>query len=182
MNPYLSQLGYQGFNILFVVIIIAFYYYKHITNPLVYLSVLVWQFSSHLLNVIIKNTLRMPRPDSYDKKAHGDNDCENLDNSQYFNKIKNSVTWKNYLIIHRNFGMPSGHAQAVVSEFIFIALYFKKPLLTLVSFAQVALTIYQRYATRRHSIKQLVAGSSIGVLVGVGFYHLFKYNVLRIAQ
>ena len=175
MNPYLSQLGYQGFNILFVVIIGALYYYKHITNPLIYLSVLVWQFSSHLLNVIIKNTLRLPRPDSYD---HGDN----LDNSQSFNKIKNSVTWKNYLIIHRNFGMPSGHAQAVVSEFIFIALYFKKPLLNLVSFAQVALTIYQRYATRRHSINQLVAGSSIGVLVGLGFYHLFKYNVLRIAQ
>ena len=78
--------------------------------------------------------------------------------------------------------MPSGHAQAVVSEFIFIALYFKKPLLTLVSFAQVALTLYQRYATRRHSIKQLAAGSTIGVMVGVGFYYLFDHNVLRIVQ
>ena len=175
MNSYLSLLGYQGFNILFVVIIIALYYYKHITNPLIYLSILVWQFSSHLLNVIIKNTLRLPRPDSYDdEKEHS--------HEQSFNKIKNSVTWKNYLIIHRNFGMPSGHAQAVVSEFIFIALYFKKPLLTIASFAQVALTIYQRYATRRHSIKQLAVGSTIGILVGLGFYHLFKYNVLRIAQ
>ena len=174
MNSYLSLLGYQGFNILFVVIIVALYYYKHITNPLIYLSILVWQFSSHLLNVIIKNTLRLPRPDSYDEKEHS--------HEHDFNKIKNSVTWKNYLIIHRNFGMPSGHAQAVVSEFIFIALYFKKPLLTIASFAQVALTIYQRYATRRHSIKQLAAGSTIGVLVGVGFYQLFKHNVLRIVQ
>ena len=168
MNSYLSVIGYQGFNTLLVVILIALYYYKHITHPLIYLSVIAWHFASHLLNVLIKNTLRLPRPDSFDQTEHG----HEHEHGHDFNKIKKSVTWQNYLTIHRNFGMPSGHAQAVVSEFIFIALYFQKPLLTLGAFAQAALTIYQRYATRRHSINQLIAGSALGVLIGLGFYKL----------
>ena len=179
MNPYLSRIGYQGYNTLLLVILIALYYYKHITNPLVYLSVIVWQLSCHLINIIIKNTLRLSRPDSFDDKdpEHKHKD-EHKDD---FNIIKNSVTWKNYLTIHRNFGMPSGHAQAVVSEFTFIALYFQKPLLTLAAFAQVLLTIYQRYATRRHSIQQLIVGSTIGIPVGLIFYKLFTaYSLIAL--
>jgi membrane-associated phospholipid phosphatase len=129
-----------------------------------------------LINTIIKNTLRLPRPDSFYDKDHGHSNEHEPGND--FNKIKNSVTWKNYLTIHRHFGMPSGHAQAVVSEFTFIALYFQKPLLTLAAFAQVLLTIYQRYATRRHSIKQLIAGSAIGIFIGLIFYKLFTVYII----
>lgn len=170
LNPYLSQLGYQGPNILFVFIIIALYYYKHLTNPYIYLSVLIWQLASHLLNVVMKNTLRLPRPDSHDQDA------------SIFQKIKNNVTWKNYMTIHRNFGMPSGHAQAVVSEFTFLTLYFKKPLLSLVALAQVGLTLYQRYALRRHSITQLLIGSVLGGVIGFGFYYGFKRYVTLSVQ
>jgi membrane-associated phospholipid phosphatase len=168
MNPYLSQFGYQGPNILFVFIIISLYYYKHLTNPYIYLSVLIWQLLSHLLNVVIKNTLRLPRPDSSTDAA----------DAAEFEKIKNSVTWKNYIIIHRNFGMPSGHAQAVVSELTFLALYFQKPWLTLAASCQAALTIYQRYKTRRHSLNQLILGSLLGFVVGFSFYKGVKmYNI-----
>ena len=118
-------------------------------------AVIVWQLASHLLNVIIKNTIKAPRPDSQEEE---------------FAKLKKTVSYKNYLTIHRNFGMPSGHAQATVSELTFIALYFKEPLLTAIALLQVAITLWQRYTTKRHSLIQLLAGSIIGVIVGVLFY------------
>ena len=159
MNPYLSVLGYQGPNTLLVLILIAYYF---LPNPhptlFFYPAVLAWQFASHLLNVVIKNTLKLPRPDSKP------------------DEMRNKLTWKNYLTIHRNFGMPSGHAQATVSELTFIALYFKNPWLTIFALLQTGLTLWQRYTTRRHSVKQLAAGSLIGVGVGVLFYVIIHNN------
>lgn len=164
MQAFLSILGYQGPNTLCLLILLAFFLVKPantgagIQRPTPFFfvaAVLLWQFASHVFNAIIKNTLKLPRPDS-DPFIH--------------QKLAKSITWKNYMIIHRNFGMPSGHAQAVVSEFTFLALYFKNRWLTIFAMLQVALTLYQRYATRRHSVLQLLAGSSLGVLVGAGFY------------
>jgi membrane-associated phospholipid phosphatase len=136
--------------------------YAHITNPYIYGVVILWQLLSHLLNVVIKNTIKAPRPDSDPKE---------------FNAIKNNVSWNNYLTIHRNFGMPSGHAQAVMSEFMFIALYFKQPILTTVAAIQVGITLWQRYTTRRHSIEQLSAGSILGIGIGYMFYKLAKVYI-----
>lgn len=166
MNKYLSNIGYQGPNTLFTLIILSLAFLKNISKPNLYIAVLIWQFASHLLNVVIKNILKFPRPASYDNKDE-------------FDKITiTAITWKNYLTIHRNFGMPSGHAQAVVSELTFIALYFENPVLTTVAALQTALTLYQRYVKRRHSIKQLAAGSALGFVVGAGFYTAVKkYNI-----
>jgi membrane-associated phospholipid phosphatase len=164
MNNYLSALGYQGPNIILLLIIIAFYQKNPSTSPYLYIAIVVWQVASHLLNVVIKNYLKLPRPDS-DMDVH--------------HKLTQSITWKNYLIIHRNFGMPSGHAQAVISELTFLALYFKNPWLTTIATLQAALTLYQRYYKRRHSIKQLLAGSLLGVVVGTGFYTGLKYYKMK---
>ena len=160
MNPYLSTIGYQGPNILLAIIIVNLAW-QHNTNPTIYLAVVGWQIASHLLNVVIKNTLKAPRPDSQPAE---------------FAKLKETITLKNYLIIHRNFGMPSGHAQATVSELTFISLYFKNPWLTTLALLQTGLTLWQRYTTRRHSVKQLAAGSLIGVGVGVLFYVIIHNN------
>ncbi len=157
MNKYLSNIGYQGPNTLFALIILALVFLKPNTSISLYLAILLWQFASHLLNITIKNILKLPRPDTTNENNE-------------FTKLQKSITWKNYLIIHRNFGMPSGHAQAVVSELTFIALYFQNTLLTAAAALQVALTLYQRYNKRRHSIKQLAAGSALGLLVGATFY------------
>jgi membrane-associated phospholipid phosphatase len=164
MNKYLSIIGYQGPKILFIFIVIGLIK-KHIYNPYIYGALVLWQTVNHLINVVIKNTLKSPRPDV------NKSDQNKMDQ---FNKLVASINYKNYLIIHRNFGMPSGHAQSVLSEFAFIALYFKNPLLTAVSAIQVAITLYQRYALHRHSIKQLAAGSALGIIVGAVFYILIK--------
>ena len=156
MNKYLSTLGYQGPNILLALILLTFAS-QHLTSPFPYMIVIAWQILSHLLNVTIKNILRAPRPDSH--------------KDPNFSQLK--PTLANFLTIHRQFGMPSGHAQATVSELIFIALYFKQPLLTAIAFLQTALTLWQRYQTRRHSTKQLAAGSALGLVVGLAFYKFF---------
>jgi len=160
MNKYISSLGYQGPNILLGLILLTFAY-QHVKNPYIYdpyiyAAVIAWQLLNHLINITIKNTLKLPRPDS-DKN---------------FSHLK--PTLENYLTIHRNFGMPSGHAQSVISELVFIALYFKNPYLTIVAIAQTLLTLWQRYESRRHSIPQLIAGCTLGSFIGGSFYYLFS--------
>jgi membrane-associated phospholipid phosphatase len=156
MNKYLSTLGYMGPNILLALILFTFAS-QHLTSPYPYMYVVTWQILSHLVNVVMKNTIRAPRPDS--------------DKDPQFAHLK--PTLENYLSIHKNYGMPSGHAQATVSELTFIAMYFRKPWLTTVALLQTALTLWQRYTTRRHSAEQLLAGSAIGLLVGLGFVKLY---------
>lgn len=156
MNKYLSTIGYLGPNILLALILFTFAS-QHLTSPYPYMYVVTWQILSHLVNVVMKNTIRAPRPDS--------------DKDPQFAHLK--PTLENYLSIHKNYGMPSGHAQATVSELTFIAMYFRKPWLTTVALMQTALTLWQRYTTRRHSAEQLLAGSAIGLLVGLGFVKLY---------
>jgi membrane-associated phospholipid phosphatase len=184
MNPYLSLLGYQGPNILLILILVAVYhghgpayhgpayhgpayhgpayhgpayhgpaYHQH--QHTLYAAVLLWQYSSHLINVAIKNYYKAPRP-----------------NSRL--PLKEKVTLKNFMTIHRNFGMPSGHAQAMWSQLVFIALYFRSPLLTTFAALQTALTLTQRFLTGKHSLLQLTAGSLLGIGIGLIFYIMTK--------
>ena len=169
INPYLSILGYHGPNILLVLILLTLAFQsQHYITPYIYLVVIGWQFISHLINVVIKNTIQAPRPDS--KHTADSNDTD-------FEKLK--PTLSNYMSIHVNYGMPSGHAQAVCSELVFIALYFQKPILTFFAVAQTAITLWQRYVSHRHSLLQLAVGGTIGAGVGLIFYRIFEKIVPR---
>lgn len=156
MNKYLSTWGYYGPNILLALILLTLAY-ERVTDPYLYAMVIAWQMLNHLLNVIFKNIIQAPRPDSH--------------KDPQFAHLKPNIA--NFMTIHREYGMPSGHAQEIVSELIFIALYFQNPWLTVCAFGQAVLTIWQRYATRRHSAKQLIAGSSLGIIIGLIFYNIF---------
>jgi membrane-associated phospholipid phosphatase len=165
MNRYLSAIGYQGPNTLLAVILLGLAIplgVGGVRAPLyLYAAVIGWQFISHLINIVIKNTLKYPRPDSKPEE---------------FAKLIETVNWKNYLIIHRNFGMPSGHAQSTVSQLTFIGLYFQNPWLSGIAVVQTAITMWQRYSLKRHSGKQLAAGSLIGAIVGFAFYLIITYK------
>jgi membrane-associated phospholipid phosphatase len=161
MNYYLSQLGYQGPNTLLLLILIMLFKTNQLTNIYLYVYVIVWQITSHFINIVIKNILQYPRPDS--------------DKNENFKDL--TPTIDNYFSIHKNFGMPSGHAQAVISELTFITLYFKKPVITIISILQAGITLWQRYATRRHSINQLVIGSGIGIVFGLSFYKIIPFII-----
>jgi len=156
MNKYIYFLGYQGPKTLFL-LILGMLYYQGETNPYIYLAVIACQAINFLINVSIKNTLKAPRPDS--------------DKDPKFPLLK--PTYKNFFTVHRNFGMPSGHAQDVWWDFTFIALYFQNPFLTAFAAGQVALTLWHRYKNRRHTLKQLAVGSTIGAMVGLTFYTIF---------
>ena len=154
MNYILDRIGYLGPIILLLIILITISTTNQAYNIYLYIYVIIWQVLNHCSNIIIKNTLKHPRPDSGEDK-----DFKMLTPTIY-----------NYFSIHRNFGMPSGHAQQVLSELTFIILYFKNPIIAIISILQSCITIWQRYSARRHSIKQLAVGSLIGVLSGVIFY------------
>lgn len=153
----LSFIGYQGPNTLLIFILCVLYFQGYTTKTKYFVLILGLQIVSYCINVVIKNTLRLPRPDS---------------NLKELEKIK--PTALNYLFVHDNYGMPSGHAQSVVAMFVFIFLFFQQSLLSFLAFLQVVITLWQRYTSNRHSFPQLAAGSGIGLLVGIGFYLLFK--------
>jgi len=155
MNYYLSQFGYHGpRNLLLLILILISLSPVH--SIYLYIYIIAWQLVNIIINVVIKNTFKSPRPDSYKNKN--------------FKNLKPTIY--NYFGIHRNYGMPSGHAQAVISSLTFILLYFKRPIINTIAIFQSGITLWQRYATNRHYIKQLVVGGLIGIATGMGFYKM----------
>ena len=154
----LSFLGYQGPNILLIFILFVLYLQGYTTKTKFFVLIIGWQMASHFINIVLKNTLQLPRPDSILPELE---------------KIK--PTALNYLFVHDNYGMPSGHAQAVVSMFCFILLFFQQSLLSIVAFFQVVITLWERHTSNRHSFIQLLAGGGIGLLLGGSFYLLFHH-------
>jgi membrane-associated phospholipid phosphatase len=147
MNKILSQLGYFGPLTLFI-LTNALMVNKGITDPISYFAVLIWQILNLELNHLLKILIRKPRPDG----GTNINFLDRLDS--------------------KNYGMPSGHAQQVFSEFTFIALAFRNKSATMFAAAQSLLTLIQRYSHKKHNIRQLVVGSIIGVAAGWGFYRV----------
>jgi membrane-associated phospholipid phosphatase len=79
--------------------------------------------------------------------------------------------------------MPSGHAQAVCSEMIFIALYFQNyHWLYVIALAQTLLTLWQRYSYKCHTFKQLLIGSLLGIIIGYFFYVFVKLNFTKSSE
>jgi len=124
---------------------------------------IAWQYLSHVSNYVLKALIRQPRP----AEANGDG-LEQL----------------------HDYGMPSGHAQAAMSLFVFInsfALsllgqgqghgygYYAVYTLLALTFIIVAFTCVQRVVYRRHTVPQVFAGSLVGVLSGYLFLMLLKY-------
>jgi len=153
---YLSCIGFNGPINLLILILVMFSTTTQSHNIYLYIYVIVWQAINQLINIVIKNTLKYPRPNNYE-------------NTNFKNL---TPALDNYFSIHRNFGMPSGHAQQVISELTFIIFYFKNPIITTISILQSCITLWQRYSTHSHSINQLVVGSAIGLIVGIAFYKI----------
>jgi len=154
MNFILTEIGYFGPSLLFLAIIFLTFrgrhakkrmHYQKIDDPLIYL--VLWQVLNYALNEILKHLIQQPRPQDI----------------AYIN------TWDSSPHIGP-YGMPSGHAQQVVSEATYIALAFKNPYATAVSACIAALTLYQRYIYQKHTALQLIVGSIIGTITGIIFY------------
>lgn len=162
MNPshIIDIIGYYGPVILFAM---TFYFLIKRTPYLIVFT--FGSIANVLLNKMIKTITREPRPK---------NQIPFLDDNQDFSKGV------------EQFGFPSGHAQSVFFSLTFLAL--TQTTQTIVYFMTIicAITIYQRYKYRRHTVKQLAAGSIVGslfayVLVYTTQKYLYnKNNVLYI--
>ena len=122
-------------------------------------AVLLWQVVNYHFNIVLKNIFQQARPSGpLPTPAMG-----------YFEK-------------HKYYGFPSGHAQIVVSLGVFLLLFKAKQaypgwywVLAMLLVAQMLITGWQRVAYSRHTVLQVMVGSAIGAVIGVGFFYMLKY-------
>jgi membrane-associated phospholipid phosphatase len=69
------------------------------------------------------------------------------------------------------YGLPSGHAQQILFSVFYLFFVKRSVFLLIGGLFLSALTVYQRWKYKRHSIKQLIYGSSIGIVISyIGYY------------
>lgn len=149
----LDFLGYFGPQLLFFLSIYLLYSTK--TYLIVYVVTMV---CSSLLNFVIKGIVKQSRPK------------EDLD---IFNPEKKHSP----RIASDIYGMPSGHSQHVFLSTTYIYLVLKNINLTLFYFVFSLLTLVQRVRYRNHTIKQVVVGGFVGVLLAYVAY-MYATNTL----
>ncbi len=66
--------------------------------------------------------------------------------------------------VGNTYGMPSRHAQDIVFASVFLYLVTRSPW-SLLTIVLVGTTMYQRYESRRHTIRQIVVGACIGFII-----------------
>jgi hypothetical protein len=100
-----------------------------------------------MINKILKQWIREPRP---------------IGGQSMF-------TFEQYSGIEQ-YGMPSGHAQSIISSVTYLYLVKNSFAWLIGGIFISALTIYQRWKYRRHSVEQLGIGATIGFLVAYTGY------------
>ena len=136
----LYNIGYFGPHILFVII------FTQLTDGRLHFVLL--QVLNLLVNLVLKNVVRQPRP----LGAINVNQWDKLDEHQY--------------------GMPSLHAQLMGSMLLYALLHSQKWGLPILF---TAVTLWQRYVCRKHTVLQLAAG----VLTGGTLCIFFELDPLR---
>jgi membrane-associated phospholipid phosphatase len=158
MNWLLNSLGANGPIILFFVNILCLTQYsqKYVAFYVLFI------FIDVLLNETLKGIIKEPRPLGY-----------KTNNEVYHNMKYNGV---------QKYGMPSGHAESTAFSLTYIGLVTKSPLLIVLEMIIACIVLYQRWATRKHSIMQLFAGTIVGCILGLLCYIIvdktqIEYNV-----
>ena len=149
--PIIDAIGYYGPVILFA---LTFFYL--IKRPPYIMVFIIGSIANTFLNRALKSTWREPRP-------RGQIDF--IDH--------------NHLTGAEQYGLPSGHAQA--SFFALAFLFFSngpQTVLYIMAFL-CAMTLYQRWKYRRHTVKQLALGSLIGILFAYILVSLTEFSLYK---
>lgn len=146
---FIDYIGYNGPVILFA----STFYFLLQRIPYV-IAFTIGSIINTFSNEFLKNIFREPRPP---------NQIPFIDHDQ--------------LIGPHYYGFPSGHAQSCAFSIAFLV--FTKGPETAIYFmtAIFITTLYQRWKYRRHSIKQLAAGTIIGVLFAWIIHYLTEYYI-----
>ena len=146
---YLDLLGFYGPAILGLLNLLCLWCYNSYFSAFI-----IGYIGSFFLNGFLKHIIREPRPanqrhiNEHDRPNHAD-----------------------------RFGMPSGHAQMTGYAITFLYLVVRNPCLLVISVFIGALTVFQRYAYRRHTATQLFAGLTVGATTA---YMLYEYTKTRL--
>lgn len=154
MHTPLDHIGYFG-----PLILLIFGIYILWNRSVYMMTYLVGFILSEPLNRLLKTIIREPRPTNPIHYI----DHDNFSNDSGANK----------------YGMPSGHAQLAFYcvGFLYSATDSVRILFgtTAISF----LTLFQRWKFRKHSAKQLLIGSIVGLFSGFGVYTLTKWGLSK---
>ena len=144
-----KTVDYIGYNSAVILVIFTGYVLK---NQLPYLIGYFSFFAFNILiNKLIKNFIQQPRPK---------NPIHYSDNEIYTNA--------------EQYGMPSGHVQLAVFSVMYLYMVKRNILWAFMGIFLCAITFYQRWKYRRHTVEQLIAGGIIGTLIGY-----FAYNTIN---
>ena len=111
---------------------------------------LVVTFMSSVINKLVKNIVKQPRPI----------DGESIINEEYTG--------------YEMYGMPSAHSQSVFSSVTFLYLVKESPAWLLIGLFIAGLTVYQRFKYKRHTMEQLIVGAILGTVVAYGGFYVTK--------
>ena len=144
---FIYSLGFFGEYILILITCALIYYHTfYFFFYFFFLSI------SIMINLTLKNIIKEPRP-SHPVKF--------LDTDHF---SKNS------------YGNPSGHTQLVFFSFMYAYLVIEKiTKLFMFSIIICIITIYQRYAFRNHTLKQLLYGAIVGLILAYLSYSITTY-------
>lgn len=106
-------------------------------------------FILYQIVITLKNIIKQPRPSGYLTMDDG---------GKYINREK--------------YGMPSGHSAFVFYSTVFLWLVKQNIPLLIIELFLCAITVYQRYHYKKHTIEQLVAGALLGAAVAFGSYQI----------
>jgi len=150
---FFDKLGYNGPLIMFILSIICL----SKTNLYLYGYLFFWVLNK-ISNEELKMIFREPRPKGFDEINAFDN-----------NKFEGA---------HR-YGMPSGHAQTTFFSIAYLWYVFRSLNILFSGVFIGMLTVIQRWKYKKHSAKQLLIGSILGIFFAYISYfivHLFIGN------
>jgi membrane-associated phospholipid phosphatase len=136
----LDTIGYFGPHIILCIGVILLW-----KQSKYFYGYLLFYVINTFINKLIKLVVREPRP----------HDGKNIMDFE-----------KNIYEGIEEYGMPSGHAQSCFYSITYLYLVKENPIWLIVELFIASLTIYQRWNYNRHTIKQLMVGSIMGVFVG----------------
>ena len=108
------------------------------------------------INHVLKITIKQPRPNDY--KLHDDTGI--------------------YTHSSHVYGMPSAHSQSIFFSITYLWLVLNSTRYLILGLFLSALTVYQRWKYKKHSVEQLITGA----LIGSGFAYFAYYTVTKNMQ
>jgi membrane-associated phospholipid phosphatase len=114
---------------------------------------IIFFFINGIVNVILKNIIRDPRPAGFHKTHTYD-----------------MIEYKGI----EYYGMPSGHSQSVFYTISYMWYVTHNIYLLMIGLFIGLITLNQRYKTKKHTLEQLGVGAIIGTIIGYISYNISK--------